>query len=220
MGNILYLQKSKDRKKDQSYFLYELGQTELKKLIFPVGKYTKTHVRKIAKKFGLPNFNKKDSQGICFIGPSNFREFLKQYFKDKIGKIIDQKGNILGHHQGIFYYTIGQRENLGLGGHRGPYYVLKIIKKSNTLVVTNREKDLFKNELAIKRIHWISGQGKKLPRNMKAKIRYRSPDERCTIKKIGNKLRVIFSKPQRAITPGQSVVFYKGENVLGGGIID
>jgi tRNA-specific 2-thiouridylase len=217
---IYKLLKAKDKAKDQSYFLWRLTQKQLKHLIFPLGDFTKKEVLKFAKKFDLPVLGIPESQEICFVGKS-LEEFLKKYLKSKPGKIVDKDGNILGKHKGLIFYTIGQRKGIGLSG--GSWYVLEKDTKNNLLIVTKKERDLYKKEFIAKEINWISGRMPSLPIRAKAKIRYLHPPASATIYpyKQGQALlvKVVFDKPQRAITPGQSVVFYKREEVLGGGII-
>ena len=212
-----HLLKGKDKEKDQSYFLWSLTQTQLKHVLFPVGEYTKTEVKEIAKEFKLPIFELSESHEICFIR-TTVNEFLKKHLRAKKGKIVDKKGKCLGYHSGLFLYTIGQRKGIGLGG--GPYYVLEKDLRKNILVVTRDEKDLYKKELIAKNVNWISGILPNFPLRVKAKIRYKHSPASATVKEEGKrKVRVIFDSPQRAITPGQSVVFYKGDEILGGGII-
>ena len=211
------LLKGKDKNKDQSYVLWKLNQKMLSHLLFPVGGYKKDEVRKLAKKFNLPVLDIPESQEICFI-QTTVNNFLSRYLKLKPGKIIDIKGNILGKHNGLYFYTIGQRKGLNLSG--GPFYVLDKDIKKNLLVVTKNEKDLYKKELIAKDINWLSGEEPKLPMKIKAKIRYRHEPDSATIKRLGRgRYKVIFSKPQRAVTPGQSAVFYNNQEMLGGGVI-
>jgi tRNA-specific 2-thiouridylase len=217
------LLKGKDPEKDQSYFLYTLTQDKLKHLLFPVGDYAKPRVRQMAKKFGLPVHAKKDSQEVCFVGAS-LKNFLKKYLKAKSGKIVEsESGKVLGKHDGLPFYTIGQRRGLKLGG--GPWYVVKIDTKKNILLVSRDQKKLLSKELIAGKVNWVSGSAPKLPLRAKVKIRYKHKEAPCVIKKIGNSrlqpaYKIIFDKPQRAVTPGQSTVFYKGDEVLGGGIIE
>lgn len=211
------LLKGKDLGKDQSYFLYTLTQDKLKQILFPVGEYSKPRVRAMAKKFGLPVHTKKDSQEVCFVGAS-LKNFLKKYLKVREGKIVElESGKILGEHDGLPFYTIGQRRGLQLGG--GPWYVVKIDVKKNILYVSRDEKKLLSKELVVKKVSWISGVVPKLPLRVVVKIRYKHQGAPAVIKKIKNNYKIIFSKPQRAVTAGQSVVFYRGEEILGGGII-
>jgi len=207
---VYELLKGKDKNKDQSYFLWKLDQKVLKHVLFPVGGYTKQEVRKIAQEFKLPVANTAESMEVCFIKDA-VEDFLKRFIKTKPGNIVNNKGKVLGSHDGLYFYTIGQRKGIGLPG--GPYYVLRKDTKNNELVVTENEKDLFKKELVIKDAKWILGVAPKGA--VTAKIRYGSKGATAVVK--NNK--VIFSKAQRAITPGQSVVFYKGEEMLGGAII-
>jgi len=212
---------AKDKNKDQSYFLWKLNQKQLKHVLFPIGDYTRKEVEKMARKFKLPFAGVKKSQEICFI-PATVNDFLKQYIKPKPGQIVNNKKKVLGRHQGLYFYTIGQRKGIGFSG--GPYYVLDKNLKNNILVVTKNEKDLCKKELIARNVNWLSGKEPKLPLRVAAKIRYRHEYAPATIIKnlkfkIKNYYGVIFDKPQRAITPGQSVVFYKGQELLGGGII-
>ena len=216
------LLKGKDGAKDQSYFLYTLTQDKLSHILFPVGNYKKPKVREMAKKFGLPVHAKKDSQEVCFVGAS-LKNFLKKYLKVKKGKIVElESGKNLGGHDGLPFYTIGQRRGLALSG--GPWYVVKIDVRKNVLYVSRDQKKLLSKELIAGKVNWISGGAPKLPIRVKARIRYKHQEASCVIKKIGNSrlqpaYKIIFDRPQRAITAGQSVVFYKGDEVLGGGVI-
>jgi tRNA-specific 2-thiouridylase len=189
--------------------------------LFPIGGYKKSEIRKLAKKFRLPNFAKKDSQGICFIGKINVTNFLKRHIKAPKGQIVDTQGEILGEHDGLPFYTIGQRSGMKLGGH-GPYYVVDKNKRKNQLIVTNNPKDkmLWKKVFTLKKITWVNEQPK-LPLRAGVVIRYHHPAFQALIKKQKNgKLLVSFLKPQRAITSGQSAVIYKDQEVLGGGVIE
>jgi len=214
----IHLLKGKDKEKDQSYFLWQLNQKQLKYTLFPIGDYTKTQVRNLAKKLKLPVFKTPESQEICFI-QTTINDFLARHIKQKSGKIVDTKGKILGYHQGLTFYTIGQRKGIKLSG--GPFYVLDKNLKKNLLIITRNEKDLFKKELIAKKVNWISGKKPKLPLKIKAKIRYRYTAASTMITKTLNPktYHLKFNWLQRAITPGQSVVFYKGQELLGGGII-
>lgn len=212
------LLKGKDKEKDQSYFLWRLGQDQLRKIIFPLGKITKKEVKEKAKLFGLPTFEAKESQEICFIPKGDTSSFLKSRIKTKKGKITDANGNFLGWHEGLHFYTIGQRKGIKLP--QGPYYVLNKDLKKNILVVTRNERDLNKNEVILEKINWISGKEHGLPITVEVKLRYRQKPEKAMILKSKNKsLKLIFKNPQRAVTPGQSAVFYKREELLGGGVI-
>lgn len=225
-GDIIYkLLKGRDKQKDQSYFLWKLNQKQLKHILFPVGDCIKPQVRALARKFKLSVVETPESQEICFI-QTTVNDFLRDYIKAKPGKIVDAKGNILGEHQGLWFYTIGQRKGLEINRAAKivpgkPFYVLDKDIKKNLLVVTQNEKDLLQKELIAKDVIWISGKTPKLPLKVQAKIRYRSPSVSATIIKhqTPNTYHLKFSKPQRAITSGQSVVFYRREELLGGGII-
>ena len=219
-GGQVKLLKAKGKEKDQSYFLWQLIQKQLKHVLFPVGDYTKKQVRAMAKKFNLPVYNAKESQEICFI-KNTLKDFLKRYLKENPGKIVDMHGKILGKHQGLWFYTIGQRKGMELAG--GPYYVVDKDLKKNQLVVSDKKKDLMKKELIVKNINWLSSKEPKLPLKVRAKIRYGHlhPAAAAQIHRIGagKRYKVIFSSCQRAITPGQSIVFYRGQELLGGAVI-
>ena len=212
------LLKAKDKNKDQSYFLWMLSQKQLKRILFPVGDYTRQEVEKMAKKFKLPFANVKKSMEICFV-PTTIDYFLKKYLKPKPGIITTKDGKKIGEHEGLPFYTIGQRKGIKLPG--GPFYVLDKNLKKNILIVTKNEKDLYKKELFVKDVNWIMGKVSKLPLKVRTKIRYRSAMVPATITKYPNsKLYILkFARSQRAITPGQSAVLYRGEVLLGGGII-
>jgi tRNA-specific 2-thiouridylase len=211
------LSRAKDENKDQSYFLWQLSQDQLKRVLFPLGNYEKPKVRKLAKAFKLPVAETPESQEICFV-PGDINDFLKDYFKPKKGKIVDVDGKVLGEHQGLIFYTLGQRKGIGLS--QGPYFVKKKDFKNNNLIVTKDERDLSSKELTATDVNWLSGKEPKLPSKIKTKIRYRAKLVPAVIHKLNTKnYKLVFSQPQRAITPGQSVVFYKGNEVLGGGII-
>ena len=217
----IHLLRAEDKNKDQSYFLWMLNQKQLKRILFPIGDYTREEVEKLAKKFKLPVLKAKKSVEICFI-KTTINDFLARHLKQKPGKIIcltpGVKQKVVGEHKGLWFYTIGQRKGMGLPG--GPYYVLDKDLKKNLLIVTKNEKDLLKKELIAKNVNWISSVEPKLPLRIKAKIRYRSQLAPATLYKLKTKnYKLIFSKPQRAITPGQSVVFFNGQELLGGGII-
>ncbi len=216
------LYKGRDKNKDQSYFLWKLNQKTLKKALFPIGDYTKSEVRKLAEKFKLPVANVPESKEICFIQKS-LNDFLKKHLKLKPGPIIEKlktgHEKIIGRHRGLWFYTIGQRKGLGLPGW--PFYVVAKNLKKNVLFVSKNEKDLLKKETLVKSLNWISGKEPKLPLKIKVKIRYQQKEVPAFLKKEkNNKIKIIFSQAQRAVTPGQSAVFYQGREVLGGGIID
>ncbi len=217
-GENFKLLRAKDKTKDQSYFLYGLKQKQLKKIIFPLGSYLKSDVRKIARKIGLSTAKRKESQDICFISDANFSDFLKMYIKNNKGDIIDMDGNILGRHYGLHFYTIGQRKGINIGG-KGPYYVIDKNSKKNYLIVSNDRNNLYSDKFLIKKINWIN-KNLKLPLRVKLKIRYHSDFVYGIIKEqeSGGYL-VDLEKRQKAITTGQSAVFYLKNEVIGGGII-
>ena len=230
---------ARDLNKDQSYFLWALTQEQLKHCLFPIGEYTKPEVRAMAKKLVLPNADKPDSQGICFIGEIDMAKFLKKYIPVHSGPVVTTAGKVVGEHEGLSFYTIGQRHGIEIGGGI-PYYVAEKNAKTNTLVVSEGPYDakLFSNELTISDINWISGKEPKLPLTCEARIRYRQPLQQCTVSlghpdpPVGGEgsrryalpaaqhdLLVVFDELQRAVTPGQCIVFYVGDEMLGGGII-
>jgi len=206
----------KDPNKDQSYFLSFINPKLLPKILFPVGEYKKVEVRKMALKFDLPNAERKDSQGVCFVGKINFAEFLKEYIPPKAGKIVDTDGNTLGQHEGAYYYTIGQRKGLGLSG--GPYYVVGTNLKKNQVLVSKEERDLYRSEVKVKNINWFAKPKKK---GVSASIRYRQKPApgSFAIDKFGRGGKLVFKEPQRAVTPGQLAVIYEGDQMLAGGVI-
>jgi len=225
----IHLYKARDREKDQSYFLWDLSQKQLKKVLFPLGNYKKTEVKLLVQKLKLPFLDISESQEVCFI-QKTVNDFLKKNLKKKTGKIIERaeggKSKALGKHEGLWFYTIGQRKGIGLSG--GPYYVLEKNIKENQLVVTKREKDLYKKEVLIRKVDWISGKSPKLPEKLKVKIRYRHKAAPAVLfyDKKNKYYRLKFKKEQRAATPGQSAVFYlpdgrqdQKSELLGGGII-
>lgn len=210
-----------DKNKDQSYFLYALSQAQLRPALFPIGDLEKSEVRRIAQQAGLATYAKKDSTGICFIGERRFKDFLQQYLPAQPGTIETEDGKIIGTHQGLMYYTIGQRKGIGLGGMKGSdekaWFVLKKDMIQNTLIVGqgHDHPGLYQQTLSCLTPHWISGHTP-TTRNLTAKIRYRQTAQPCKIEAANT---VFFETPQRAITPGQSIVFYDGELCLGGAII-
>jgi tRNA-specific 2-thiouridylase len=225
-GNDFRLLKGLDANKDQSYFLCRLTQQQLSRSLFPVGELEKSEVRRLAAAAGLPVHDKKDSTGICFIGERPFREFLSQYLPVRKGVIQTVEGRTIGEHDGACFYTIGQRQGLGIGGVRGqddaPWYVAdKDIDQNILYVVQGSDHPLlFRRELTAKNLHWISGNAPDAPWQCSAKTRHRQPDQACVIESIDvDALTVRFAEPQRAITPGQYVVFYQDQVCLGGGVI-
>lgn len=210
---------AKDKNKDQSYFLYNLNQKILNKTLFPLGDYTKNEIKKIADDWHLP-YLKKESHDICFL-KNNQNDFLKKYIKPKKGKVVTDKGKEIGEHEGIMFYTIGQRRGFGSGGGIPYYIVTKDIKK-NLLIAADktREKNFYAKTAEIKNLNWIT-EIPKTDKLYKTRIRYRQPLQNCRIIELNkNSAKIIFTKPQRALTPGQSLVLYNdGGKVLGGGII-
>jgi tRNA-specific 2-thiouridylase len=214
------LLKGIDPAKDQSYFLYRLTQKELSKAIFPIGEFFKPQVRELARKFNLPTHAKKDSQGICFIGKIDVREFLMEKLKAKTGEIVTASGQVVGSHLGLPYYTIGQREGIGLGGN-GPFYVVDKNLHTNQLLVTNDKDDpsLWKSELVLEDLSWTA-HTPKFPLNAGVTIRYHHPDQPALLKSTNfANINVRFEQAQRAITPGHPAVIFDGEVCMGGGVI-
>lgn len=227
INNYFHLMKGIDKKKDQSYFLYSINKKILKYCVFPLGNMTKVKVRNIAFNLGFSNAYKKSSTGICFIGKRNFKHFISRYISSKPGLILSTKGEKLGYHNGLHYYTIGQRRGLNIGGNKinEPWYVVSKKVKENTLIVSQGKNNvnLFFLGLVAHKLNWMSNfqiiNGKI---RCSAKVRYRTPDFECFVIFTNNKdqVKVIFNKPINiAISPGQSVVFYNKEICLGGGII-
>ena len=224
---MTYLAKAKDLSKDQSYFLNQLSQKQLSSVLFPLADIEKQQVREIAKELELSTAEKKDSTGICFIGERNFRKFLKQYLPAQAGDICTLDGKIVGRHEGLMYYTIGQRRGLNIGGkHDGNgqrWFVLKKDLQKNVLYVSQGEcAELFSNGLKAVEFNWIPKLPEKGEFDCFAKFRYRQPDQKVHVKLTGDKtIEVTFAQPQRAITEGQFVVLYQEDGTcLGGGIID
>jgi len=220
------LHKARDQHKDQSYFLYRLSQVQLKHLLFPLGEYTKDETRQKAREFDLAVADKLESQEICFLPDTDYRKFLKDGAPKikkwvnreiKPGPILDREGRVLGEHKGIAFYTIGQRQGLGIAAGY-PLYIIKIDPKNNAITVGKKEETLARDFL-VKQTHFISRPIKKKVA-LKVKIRYNHQEAEAAIMPCNDKLRVHFIKPQFAITPGQSAVFYDKDKVVGGGIID
>jgi len=216
-----------DDNKDQSYFLYTLGQQQLSRALFPVGELHKTEVRKIAEQQGFVTAKKKDSTGICFIGERKFKDFLQKYLPAQPGDIEDENGNVIGRHSGLMYHTLGQRKGIGIGGLKNakdePWYAAKKDLERNVLIAVQGHDHplLMSDGLIASQLHWVDIEQIKPNFKCTAKTRYRQKDEACAVELLENgSARVVFDKKQRAITPGQSVVFYQNEICLGGGIID
>lgn len=210
-----------DCDKDQSYFLYTLKSDILQKVLFPLGEMKKAEVRRIAKEHNLATAEKKDSTGICFIGKKNFKPFLSKYIPMNPGNIETLQGKVVGRHDGIAYYTIGQRKGLQIGGEGDAWFIVDKDEKRNTLLVVQGEEHpaLYAKELTATEISWVSTPPS-FPFRCTAKIRYRAPDQPCLVQMIDNKLHVTFDTPQKAITSRQSIVFYQGDACLGGAMID
>lgn len=216
-----------DANKDQSYFLYRLNQSQLKPALFPLSELAKPEVRRIAEQIGLPNAKKKDSTGICFIGERPFREFLSRYLVAEPGDMLDPDDHIVGRHIGLPHYTLGQRQGLGIGGGHGtgnaPWYVAGKDAARNTLrVVQGHDHPLLLSDgLLSEAATWIAGSPPASRFSCTAKTRYRQTAEACEVAVLDDgRCEVRFARPQRAVTPGQSVVFYLGEECLGGAVID
>jgi tRNA-uridine 2-sulfurtransferase len=224
-GSVSLL-KGVDNAKDQSYFLHALTQEQLQCALFPLGELEKTEVRRLAAEADLPVATKKDSTGICFIGERNFDAFIDRYLNSEPGDIQTPEGQVIGRHHGLIHYTLGQRKGLEVGGLKdfpeAPWYVACKDLTSNSLVVVqdSNHELLMSSHLTATGLNWISGQAPATGQRLAAKIRYRQADQACTIVHSGqNVLEIEFNQPQRAVTPGQSVVLYDGDECLGGGVI-
>jgi tRNA-uridine 2-sulfurtransferase len=219
------LLRGRDANKDQSYFLHAISESALRRTLFPVGELEKPQVREIAHRLGLSTAKKKDSTGICFIGERDFRGFLSQYIHVQPGPIEDEAGKRIGQHQGIAFYTIGQRDGLGIGGLRdrpqAPWFVAGKDPPRNALIAVqgNDHPALMASRLAALDASWIAGAAPAQSFACTAKTRYRQADQACHVRVEGDRLEVEFESPQRAVTPGQSVVFYLDELCLGGAVI-
>jgi tRNA-specific 2-thiouridylase len=216
------LLRGKDGGKDQSYFLHRLTQEQLSRVMFPVGDLKKSEVRRIALEAGLPNHAKKDSTGICFIGERPFREFLNRYLPKAPGPIKTPEGKTLGEHIGLAFYTIGQRKGIGIGGAGDAWYVAgKDLGRNELIVVQGHDHPLLmKRTLQASDASWVAGTPPSAPSTHTAKTRYRQADAACTLTRVlDSEIKVDFSVPQWAVTPGQSVVLYDEEVCLGGGVI-
>jgi len=222
-GGMSRLLKGSDLFKDQSYFLYMLGQDALSKALFPIGGMLKKDVRMLAEKAGLPVARKKDSTGVCFIGERNFKAFLKNYLPAQPGEIQTPDGKILGRHDGLMYYTIGQRKGLGIGGGGTgePWFVVRKDLENNILYVEqgNDSADLYATSCRVNELHFTHGEPPASSLDCCVKIRYRQPDQKAHIEFADGAGKITFEKPQRAITPGQAAVFYLGDECFGGGTI-
>lgn len=237
VGDKTEMLAGEDKNKDQSYFLWTLTQKQLSKTLFPVGDIEKPEVRKLAEEYGLSTAIKKDSQGLCFIGKIDIKDFLKNYIKEKKGNVLSENGKIIGEHDGAFYLTVGQRHGFKIidkTPNDSPYYIIDKDIKNNTITVSQNALKAVENESRIaklEKINWISGEAPDLSKKYFARIRYRQPLEECILVKSSKlkvesntkedtKYELHFMKPQKAITAGQSAVIYDGEVCLGGGIIN
>ena len=223
-GDHYQLHKAVDNEKDQSYFLHAVAGKVWSKTLFPLGSLQKPEVRAIAEQQNFENHNKKDSTGICFIGERRFKDFLKTYLPAQPGPMININGDKLGIHDGLMFYTYGQRKGLGIGGVKGtddsPWYVVEKDVANNRLIVAQGEdhEALLHSQLWLDEIHWIN-EPKTLPLSCQAKIRYRQADQQCQLFADDGAYKVIFDQPQRAVTPGQFLVLYQQDHCLGGGIV-
>ena len=224
---VSYIYKASDKNKDQSYFLSQLNEEQIASCLFPLENIDKPTVRKLAEELGLDSVkNKKDSTGVCFIGERNFRQFLQNYFPAKKGKIIEGKtGRVLGEHIGVLYYTLGQRHGLGIGGISGEedsaFFIYKKDVKNNVLYVAHAgdEELLYSDACYVDGINWVGPKPNGKIR-VGVKFRYRQPDQYCDLSFEGDRVRLDYVEPVKAVTPGQIAVFYDGERMLGGGIIE
>lgn len=225
----VHLLKAADHNKDQSYFLHAVPEQALKKTLFPLATLTKAEIRALAYEHGLVVHDKKDSTGICFIGERPFREFLQTYLPAKPGPILDLDGNLIGEHHGLMYYTIGQRQGLGIGGRQSasdaPWYVVeKRVQENALLVVQGDHPQLYATAVELGTPHWIGSLpefGETTPLRCQVKVRYRQPDQACEIYRDNNgRHKVLFAEPQRAVANGQYAVFYQDERCLGGAVIE
>ena len=219
------LLRAADAAKDQSYFLHALGQQQLAATLFPLGNLEKPRVRELARNAALPTHAKKDSTGICFIGERDFRSFLSQYIPARPGDMLTPEGTLIGEHQGAMYYTLGQRNGLGIGGRRDasgePWFVVGKEVSNNVLYVAQGGENhwLYSRRLRSEAPHWIAGAPPANEFRCSARTRYRQADQTCTVSVEADALALRFDVPQRAVTPGQSVVLYAGEVCLGGAVI-
>ncbi|PHS17608.1 MAG: tRNA 2-thiouridine(34) synthase MnmA [Kangiella sp.] len=227
VGNQSLMLRGIDGNKDQSYFLYTLDQSQLARSMFPVGELEKPEVRRIAEEQGFITANKKDSTGICFIGERKFKDFLEEYIPAQPGDIENDNGEVIGRHSGLMYHTLGQRKGIGIGGLQNasdePWYVVEKNLKRNVLIVGqgHEHPKMLSDGLITSRLHWVQPDHVEDEFSCTAKSRYRQQDFECRVKRIDKEnWQVKFREKQRAITPGQSIVFYNHETCLGGGIID
>ena len=224
-GGVCRLKKGKDPGKDQTYFLYTIKDEILRRVLFPVGHLHKAHVRKKAREYRLVTAGKKDSTGLCFVGERKFKPFLSRYIRSHPGPLKTLSGKVVGEHDGVAYYTIGQRKGLGLGGPGEAWFVVGKNPKENTVFVEqgSRHPALYTQELRTASLEWVNKRERpeQFPYRCQAKVRYRQEDQDCSIISLDkNTAYIRFDRPQRAVTPGQSIVFYKGDICLGGAVIE
>lgn len=225
-NGVVHMLRGADHNKDQTYFLSQLSQEQLAKVMFPLGNIEKPKVREMAEEAGLATAKKKDSTGVCFIGERNFKQFLSNYLPAQKGNMVTLDGEIKGQHDGLMYYTIGQRQGLGIGGggkNSEPWFVIGKDLAANTLYVGQgfENPELYADRLDASEVHFTTDEVKPTEFRCTAKFRYRQKDTAVTVRLIENeRAEVIFDEPVRAITPGQAVVFYDGDECLGGGLID
>ncbi|MCR4392959.1 MAG: tRNA 2-thiouridine(34) synthase MnmA [Dehalococcoidales bacterium] len=215
--SLYHLLKGVDRDKDQSYFLYVLDQSVLSRIIFPLGGMYKDQVKNMAADLGLPAVKRQESQDICFLPDQDYASFVARHRQPVPGEIVDTSGGVLGRHRGLIYYTVGQRQGIGLGGSKR-MYVIRKDAATNRLIVGSRE-ELYRDSLIAENLNWISGMAPTGKVEVTCKIRYRSPEVEATVEMKGALAEVRFKEPQLAIAPGQSIVFYCNDEVIGGGII-
>lgn len=221
----VHLLKGTDPNKDQSYFLHMLDAAQLERVLFPVGGLTKAQIRQIARESGIPTAEKKDSTGVCFIGERNFKRFLQQYLPAMPGDMVDESGKVVGRHDGLMYYTLGQRRGLGIGGSgdgRAWFVIGKDLEKNRLLVCQGEDSPaLYCRALECSQLHFIGGEAPGRKFSCTAKVRYRQSDQKCDVEIHPDaQATVVFENAQRAVTPGQYVVFYTGDRCLGGGVIE
>jgi tRNA-specific 2-thiouridylase len=219
-----HLMRAKDDNKDQTYFLHQLTQDQLKHTLFPLGGYTKPEVRALAKKFNLPTADKEESMGICFVGEVPMKAFLETKIKRKTGQVVLSSGEVMGAHDGLPFYTIGQR-HLGVDGHakkgesRPLFVVAKNTAKNELVVGYEDDALLYKKEVPLSEVNWISGQSPKLPLQSEVRLRHRQELQKAVVMEKDGQIVLVFARPQRAVTPGQFAVIYKDKDCLGGGVV-
>ncbi len=218
-GRTIHVWRGRDRKKDQSYFQYTLTQAKLQQLLFPLGSYTKSQVRKLAAKYGLPSASREESQDLCFIPKGKYERFLLKYLVFQPGEIVTTDRRVVGRHKGLPLYTIGQRSGLEIGGH-GPYYVVsKDAKKNRLMVARADEESRYQKDFYLTKTNFISGQPPRLPYGCHVQTRYRQQAQAAVFRQRGSRYQVVLKKPTVGLTPGQSAVLYHGDELVGGGII-